>query len=169
MNYLIILLRAVHIVAGAFWVGGSVLATFFIAPAADATSDSGRKFFAYLVRNMRFTQRFAAAAGITVLAGAILYWIDSSGLTSDWMRSGPGLGFGIGALFALVGMLIGVRVGILTRRIVSIASAIQGRPTQGQVLQLDTAQRQVYVLRRVQDTLLVIALALMATARYWHA
>lgn len=167
MNVLIILLRAVHIVAGVFWVGGSVLTSFFIAPAADATADSGRKFFAYLVRNMRFTQRFAAAAGVTVLAGAILYWIDSAGLTANWIRSGPGLGFGIGALFALVGMLLGVRVGILTRRIVGIAAAIQGGPTQGQVLQLDSAQRQVYVLRRIQDTLLVIALACMATARYW--
>jgi hypothetical protein len=168
MNILILLLRLVHIVAGVFWVGGSVLTTFFIDPAAAANGDAGQQFYGRLVRQARLSQRFAAAAGLTVLAGAWLYWIDSAGLTSDWMRSGPGLGFGLGAVLALIGFAFGFRVGALTRRIGSLTSTIKGTPTQGQILELDAAQRQMHRLRLIQDPLLILALACMATARYWH-
>ncbi len=167
MNYLVLVLRLVHILAGVFWVGGSVITTVFITPAVAATGEAGQKVFANLVRNARFVQRFAAAAGVTVLAGAALYWIDSAGLTSKWMHTGPGWGFGIGALFALVGFGLGNRVGALTRKVVSLVSAIQGKPTQGQILELDSAQRALYRFRIAQDAMLLIALACMATARYW--
>ncbi len=83
------------------------------------------------------------------------------------MRSAPGWGFGIGAVFALLGFVVGIRVGRVTRRVAELVSAIKGEPTQGQVLELDSAQRQMARLRHVQDGLLVVALALMATARYW--
>ncbi len=167
MNILVLVLRLVHIVAGVFWVGGSVITTFFISPAAAATGEAGQQFFARLVRNMHFVQRFAAAAGVTVLAGAALYWIDSHGLTSSWMFTPPGWGFALGALFAIVGFGFGIRVGRVTRKLASDMSAIQGTPTQGQMLELDATQRQALRLRRVQDALLIIALACMATARYW--
>ncbi len=167
MNYLVLVLRLVHIVAGVFWVGGSLITTVFLLPASAAAGQAGQAFLAQLVRTTRFVQRFAAAAGITVLAGAALYWIDSAGLRSEWMRSAPGWGFGIGAVFALLGFVVGIRVGRVTRRVAELVSAIKGEPTQGQVLELDSAQRQMARLRHVQDGLLVVALALMATARYW--
>jgi uncharacterized membrane protein len=158
MNPLILILRLVHITAGAFWVGGSVLTTFFVDPAASATGEAGQKFFGHLVRKAKLSQRFAVAAGFTVLAGGWLYWIDSAGLSSDWMRSGPGWGFGIGAVLALIGFVFGIRVGALTRRIGSLVSAIHGTPTQA----------QMHRLRLIQDPLLILALACMATARYWR-
>ncbi len=167
MNLLILVLRLVHIVSGVFWVGGSVITTFFISPAAAATGEAGQRFLAQLVRNQRFTQRFAAAAGFTVLAGAALYWIDSHGLTSAWMFTAPGWGFALGALFAIMGFGFGIRVGRETRKLGDSIAAIQGQPTQAQVLELDAAQRNIFRLRLVQDTLLIIALVCMATARYW--
>jgi uncharacterized membrane protein len=44
MIYLIWLLRIIHIVAGVFWVGGTLIMTFFVAPAIGATGESGQKF-----------------------------------------------------------------------------------------------------------------------------
>ncbi len=167
MNILVIVLRVIHIVAGVFWVGGSVVTTFFISPAASATGEAGHRVFVQLIRNLRFVQRFASAAGATVLAGGALYWIDSRGLSSPWMFSGPGFGFALGALFAIVGFGFGIRVGRATGRLADDMSAIQGTPTEGQMLGLEASQRQVFRLRLVQDMLLVIALACMATARYW--
>ncbi len=167
MNYVVLILRLIHIVAGTFWVGGSLITTLFIMPAAAATGEGGQRVFTHLVRNVHLVQRFAAAAGLTVLAGAALYWIDSAGLTSSWMRSGPGWGFGTGALFALIGFILGTRVNVLTRKIVNLVAAIQGTPTQGQMLELDAAQRRLYVTRVTQDAMLIIALICMATARYW--
>jgi hypothetical protein len=167
MNYLVLVLRLIHILAGAFWVGGSLITTFFITPAVAATGISGWKFLAHLVRNAQLSQRFAGAAGLTVLAGAWLFWIDSAGLTSSWLRSGPGWGFAVGAVFALVGFAFGIRVGVITRKIGGIAAGIQGQPTQDQVLELETVQRQMQRLRLISDAALLIALACMATARYW--
>ena len=167
MNWLIVVLRLIHIVAGVFWVGGSVITTLFISPAAAATGEAGHQFIVRLVRNLSFSQRFAAAAGVTVLAGGALYWIDSHGLSSAWMFTAPGWGFALGALFAMVGFALGIRVGRITRQLAATISSIQGRPTEGQILELDRAQRQAFRLRIVQDTLLIIALACMGTARYW--
>jgi hypothetical protein len=36
------------------------------------------------------------------------------------------------------------------------------------MLELDAAQRQMHRLRLIQDPLLILALACMATARYWR-
>lgn len=92
MDYLVITLRIIHIVAGVFWVGGVLIMTFFIGPAIGATAESGQKFIGYLMSNLKFSNRMAAAAGTTILAGFILYWIDSDGFTSAWMSSGAGRG-----------------------------------------------------------------------------
>jgi hypothetical protein len=41
MIYLIWLLRIIHIVGGVFWVGGSLIMTFFVAPTLAATGENG--------------------------------------------------------------------------------------------------------------------------------
>src|SRR5919108_4541374 len=107
MNYLVIALRIIHIVAGIFWVGGTLMMAFFIGPSIGATGEAGQKFVGHLMNNLKFSNRIAAAAGLTILAGFILYWIDSDGFTSAWMSSGAGRGFGIGAVFALSRLVFG--------------------------------------------------------------
>src|ERR1041384_3508220 len=94
MIYLIWLLRIVHIVGGVIWVGGTLTMTFFIGPTIGATAEAGQKFVGHLMSNLKFSNRMSAAAGLTILAGFILYWIDSQGFSSPWMSSGAGRGFG---------------------------------------------------------------------------
>ena len=76
MIYLIWFLRIVHILAGIFWVGGTLMMAFFIAPAVGATAEAGQKFVGHLMGNLKFSNRMSAAAGLTILAGFILYWIE---------------------------------------------------------------------------------------------
>ena len=102
MNGLVILLRLIHIISGVFWVGGGLVFFFFIGPTLGATAEAGQKFVQHLMTQTRFTAVVTVSAILTVLAGATLYWIDSDGLSSAWMHSGAGLGFGIGAFFALI-------------------------------------------------------------------
>lgn len=111
MNILIIVLRLLHILAGVFWVGAAILNTFFLAPTMVATAEAGQKFVAHLVSKARLSARVTVASYITVIAGSILYWIDSQGLTSPWQRSGPGIGFGLGAVAAFVGFGFGQMLG----------------------------------------------------------
>ena len=87
MTYLIWILRIVHIFGGIVWVGGALMMTFFIAPTIGAIGEAGQKFTGYLMNNMKFSARLSAAAGLTILAGAWLYWIDSAGFTSAWMQA----------------------------------------------------------------------------------
>src|SRR5512138_1350587 len=91
MIYLIWLLRIIHIVGGVFWVGGTLMMTFFIGPAIGATAEAGQRFVGHLMNNLKFSNRMSAAAGLTVLAGAILYWLDARAGTA-WVRSGMGIG-----------------------------------------------------------------------------
>src|ERR671919_296078 len=115
MIYLIWLLRIIHIVAGVFWVGGTLIMTFFVGPTVGATGEAGQKFVGHLMNNLKFSNRMSAAAGTTIVAGFILYWIDSAGFTSPWMTSGAGRGFGIGAGFALIGFVFGLLLGRTTK------------------------------------------------------
>lgn len=167
MNYLVIVLRLVHILAGAFWVGSSIFLFFFVRPTLAATADAGQKFMAHLVTKANITTRITIAAFLTVLAGGWLYWIDSAGLTSAWRNSGPGIGFGVGSLFALVGLVFGSMVGVNTAKLGTLASQIQGKPSPEQMGQIQAAQKQLAYVSPISTIALILALASMATARYW--
>lgn len=168
MNYLVIVLRLIHILGGVFWVGGSIILTFFISPTVAATADAGQKFMAHLVNQSKITLRITIAAILTVLAGAGLYWIDSGGLTTGWATSAAGWGFGIGGILALVGLVFGMLVGKNVSLLGGMASKIQGKPTSEQMAQIQAAQKQLSFVAPASTIALVLALACMATARYWR-
>ncbi len=167
MNALVLLLRFLHIGAGVFWVGGAIFSTFFLGPAAAATGDAGSAVMGYLVSKARISMRFTGAAVITVLAGAALYWIDSGGLTSAWTTSGPGWGFGIGGLFALLGLGLSAAVGMNFAKVSRVAAAAQGKPSPAQLTEMRQAQETAGRLSRFSTAALIISLICMATARYW--
>lgn len=167
MNTLVIALRLVHILGGVFWVGSSVILGFYIAPTVAATADSGQKFMAHLVTRARIHVRITEAALMTVLAGGLLYWIDSQGLTSPWQHSGPGVGFGLGGLFALVGLAFGILVGKNTSLLGNMAAQIQGKPSPEQMSRIQAAQTQMAYAAPISTTALILALVCMSTARYW--
>lgn len=167
MNVFIIVLRLIHIVSGVFWVGGSMISALFLAPAVAATGEAGQQMMGYMVNKGRITVRITAAAIATVLAGAALYWIDSQGLTSAWTFSPTGLGFALGALLAIVGLVFGLMVGQSAKKIGMIAAASKGQPTAGQLGEIQAAQRRMATSSQISTVVLILALVCMATARYW--
>jgi len=168
MDYLVIVLRLVHILAGVFWVGSSLFVGMFLTPAMAANPESAPKYMAFLITKSRLTVKIASAAILTVLAGGTLYWIDSQGLTSGWTSSGPGWGFGIGALFGLIGLVFGLLVGLHSTRIGNVAAQIQGKPTNEQMQIIQGSQKQLAVVGPISTVAIVLALICMATARYWR-
>jgi len=166
MTYLIWLLRIIHILAGIFWVGGTLMMAFFIAPAVGATAEAGQKFVGHLMGNLKFSNRMSAAAGLTILAGFILYWIDSDGFSSAWMTSGAGRGFGIGAGFALVGLVVGIQVGRITKSMAQLGAQIQGKPSAEQMQQMGALRKQQATYSNANVVLLILAVIFMAIARY---
>jgi len=167
----IIAFRLVHIVSGAFWFGAALTMFLFLQPTAQATAPEGQKFMLHLLRNRRLSEVVLAAAVLTVGAGSILFWRDSGGLQLSWMSEPPGLGFTVGAAAAWVALLMFVIVGYPTgRRLVAIGDRLEREtrpPTEEEQRTLAMSQR---VLQRVGMAVLIllsVAIASMATARYW--
>jgi len=140
--------------------------TFFIGPTIGATAEAGQKFVGHLMNNLKFSNRMSAAAGFTILAGFILYWIDSDGFTSAWMTSGAGRGFGIGAAFAVIGFIFGLLIGRTTKAMLQLGSQIQGRPSAEQMTQLNALQKQQVTYSNLSSVALILSVIFMAIARY---
>jgi uncharacterized membrane protein len=166
MTYFIWLLRIIHIGAGIFWVGGTLIMTFFVGPTVGATAEAGQRFVGHLMNNLKFSQRMSAAAGSTILAGAILYWIDSAGFSSAWMKSGAGIGFTIGAVFALIGFAFGIMIGRTMKSMAQLGSQFQGKPSSEQAAQLQALQRQQMTYSSITVAALMLSVIFMAIARY---
>lgn len=167
MNALTIVLRLLHIVSGVFWVGTAIFTRFFLVPSVAATAESGQAFMQHLTSKTGLTKRVTLASYLTVVAGTILYWIDSQGFTSAWLSSGAGLGFGLGALAGLVGFGFGQVVGRNAAMIGKLGSQIQGKPTAEQLAGLDQARRKMSAASATSTAFLIASLVFMATARYW--
>ena len=168
MNTALIILRLIHISSGVLWVGTALVNTFFLAPTVAATAEAGQKFMEHLVTNARLSARVTLASYLTVLSGASLYWIDSQGFTSAWQNSGAGIGFGLGAVAGFIGLGFGQLVGRNATLVARLAGQIQGAPTPDQAAAMRKAQSSMTSASRVSTWFLIPALALMATARYWH-
>jgi hypothetical protein len=166
MDYLIWLLRIIHIVAGVFWVGGTLIMSFYIVPTIGSTGEAGQRFVGHLMNNLKFSNRMAIAAGSTILAGFILYWIDSQGFTSAWMSSGAGRGFGIGAGFALIGFVFGILIGRTTKAMAQLGAQMQGKPSPSQMTQVQALQKRQATFSAIAVAALVLATVFMAIARY---
>ena len=162
----ILILRVIHILAGVIWVGGTLIMTFVIAPAAGSTGEAGQKFLDHVMNKMKFGQRMAAAAGLTILAGFALFWIDSNGFTSAWMSSGAGRNFGIGAGFAIVGFVFGVLVGIKGRGLAKLGAESQGKPSTEQGAQMQTLAKQLKTFSISASVFLIISVFFMSIARF---
>jgi len=166
MNTLVIVLRLIHIFAGVFWAGTTILFYFVIGPAIGATAEAGKAFAAHLIIKARFSTVIAAAAGTTVLAGLALYWIDSAGFTSAWTTSGAGIGFAIGGIAGIVAFVAGILFGRNNTELVRIGSQIQGPPTPEQVAAIQAVQGRQKNVGLIMATAIITAVAFMATARY---
>jgi uncharacterized membrane protein len=166
-----IVLRALHILGGAGWLGGAVVHTFFIAPSVKDSAPEGNKFMQQLMGRHRFPLFMNLASLITVLSGALLYWRDLGGFNLTWVQTGPGLGFTIGSVVGILVYLFGLFV-IKPRaeQSGSLGAAIAaagGPPTGEQVAELERLDGELASFGRIDFTLLMISMLAMATARFW--
>ena len=165
MTYLVWLLRIIHIVAGVFWVGGTLTMTFFVGPTIGATGESGQKFVGHLMNNLKFSNRIGAAAGSTILAGLILFWLDARA-GEAWLRSSFATGLRIGAALALVGLLLGIIGGRTARAMAQLGAQIQGKPSPAQLTQMQAIQKRQSAYSTIAAITLVLAVVFMAIARF---
>ena len=165
MIYLIWLLRIIHIGSGVFWVGGTLIMTFFVIPTVGATGESGQKFVQHLMNNLKFSNRMSAAAGSTILAGLILFGLDARA-GAAWVRSSFGIGLSIGAGFALIGFVFGIMIGRTTKAMAQFGAQMQGKPSPDQIAQMQSIRKQQATYSNISAAALILAVVFMAIARY---
>lgn len=106
-----------------------------------------------------------------IRSGLLLYWSNSGGLQGAWLRSGPGVGFTLGSVAAIIVYGIGFcvirpraeRLGAVSKGI----AVTGGPPTAAQQAELQKLGGEMAKYERVDVALLMVLLVLMATARYW--
>jgi len=166
-----VVLRLIHVLGGAFWLGAAVTLFVFLQPTAQATAPEGQRFMLHLLRNRRFSEVVLGAALLTGAAGAILFWRDTNGLELKLMLQPEHLGFTVGGAAGGVALLGFVFVGYPAgRRLIAIGSRLETErrpPHEDEQRILVTAQRTLSRVGATVLVLLVVAAAAMATARYW--
>ena len=159
------LLRAIHILASIVWVGGVVLVTLFVIPAARAVGPSGQQMLQHIMLRAKLSVYLMASAVLTLLAGLALYGRDMSLTEGEWAHSPMGVGITAGATCAIVAMLIGMFVTAPAAKRLAGAGAPGAAPlTDDERMRL---QGRLALFTRVVLALLAIAATLMATARYF--
>ena len=163
-------LRVLHVLFGAFWVGAVVVLAVLLVPSIRAAGPAGGAVMRELMEVRRLPIWLMAAGAITILSGFSLYWIDSAGFSSAWLGSGPGRVFGLGGVMALVAMILGMGVNAPTaRRLTTLAGAIGAagrKPTPEEAAQIGRLQGRLNKATAVAAILLVLAALAMAVARY---
>jgi len=167
MDYYLLLLRILHIGAGAYWVGSTLLLAVIISPALKENGESGQKFVDYLINNKRFGTEAAGAGGMAGLAGLLLYWRDTGGLTSAWMTSSVGIGFGVGAVLGLIAFIFGILTDRKLKAMAQLREQIGNAPSEEQMSQLQKLGKQQSTYLYICAATLSLALWIMASARYF--
>jgi uncharacterized membrane protein len=164
------LLRVVHVLVGAFWVGSILFMAAFLVPSVRAAGPAGGAVMQQLVQARRLPRWLQTAAILTIVSGIGLYWVDSAGFRSAWLGSGPGRVFGLGGTFAVLAAIVGVVVNLPTaRRLTALAARVQssGRPpAPDEAAEMQRLQARLGRATMVAAGLLVLATLAMAVARY---
>lgn len=170
MDLFVVVLRILHVVSALFWFGAAMMTVFFLEPTIEAIGPKAQPFMDHLMNRRHLAAVITVIAALTILAGLVLYWRDSSGLQLVWITSPTGLGFTVGAASAIVafgigGTVIGPTVGKLTTLGNEVAAS-GGPPSPEQAQLLGQLAGRLKAAGQIDAVLLIIAALTMATARY---
>lgn len=167
----VVLLRLIHIGAGAFWVGAVFTFFLFVQPTAAALGPDATKFSYNLMHHRRLPVVILGSAVTTVLAGIMLLLIMSNGLDADRLFDVSRLGYTVGGVAAIATLGIGgLYVYPRTRIVERILGQLLAEQRPPSPDEQQTLVRIAGESRRAGWLViagLVVAVAAMATARYW--
>jgi putative copper export protein len=165
-----VVLRILHIVMGAFWVGAAIAIFAFVQPAAREVGPAAAPLMMNLAQKRRLPDVVLAAAAVTVLAGLLMYWRVTDGLDPDLIGTGYGISITLGAIAAIVAVALGasiVRPSMLEAAGIAREVAASGEPpSPEQAARIQALQAKVRSTGTAIVPLLVFAAAAMAAARY---
>jgi len=166
---MILALRLLHILSGAFWFGALMFSVRFLMPSLRAVGPAAGPIMGQL--NQRgMTAAFMGSAFVNLGSGIWLIYLVSGGAPGVWMKSGMGRTIGAGAACAILAMIIGMIVNPpAVKRMGEIAAAAGkrgGPPSPEEAAEIQRLQKRMSSANMFVAILLILALSAMAVARY---
>jgi len=162
-----IVLRLVHILSGIFWVGSGMYANFFLVPALRESPAVMGQVMAGLMRRRVF-RVIEIAAGLAILSGLRLMWIDSAGFSGSYFDTGMGNTLGIGGAAAIIAAVFNFGVGMpAMRRAGAIATSLAASSDAAEKARLtQQVDRRAGIAGMLAVSFGILAASAMAIARY---
>lgn len=157
---LFLVLRVLHVLLAAVWVGATVATSFFFVPAiAEAKAAGGQVMSGVMKRG--YSTIFSSIAGIVMLTGLYLYARVTQNF--DPIVSGlmPARVFGVGGIAGIIATILASMVGAKAKRAVALVQKAGPMPDGTEKTAL---MQQAGALQQTMGTLSTITLVLMLIA-----
>lgn len=166
MMILLIVLRALHIVAAFVWMGFGLSAGLILGSMlAKAKPQEAHLIARAWYLHSPFTQIIPIAAITTVVAGLVMYGLRNPASLVMGTTNAQ-IVLGIGALFGLMAFGHGIAVGRMTGKYTNLAKDAGDNPNQEQITALQELGLKLGRNGRVSMILMFIALLGMVLPRY---
>lgn len=165
MDAELVVLRILHIVPGVIWVGGASLMAWVIEPQLRA---AGPAVQGPAMRSIAkpLTAVFVASGALTILMGFALVSRTPERGFGELFTTSWGWAIGLGLVLGIAAGGIGGTAGTAMKKMEAIGAQISGSPTPAQAAQIEGLQGMLRRNSRIASILGLIAVALMASARY---
>jgi uncharacterized membrane protein len=166
----LIVLRLIHILAGAVWVGAGVFNAVLLAPTLAGLGPTAGAVMAGLRARGMFVI-LPSLALLTILSGLRLMWIMSGGFSASYFAAPSGVAYAAAGAAAILTFVLGVTVARpLAVRMGALAAEMARAPDEAARAELSQQLAAVRgtnaVLGIVLTALLLASAAGMAVARY---
>jgi hypothetical protein len=170
MIVLFLVMRVVHVLVGVYWAGTIIfVATLLMPSVRDAGPDGGKVNLALMRRG--YMNILPVVAVLTILSGFWLYWHDMVTSGGTWAGSMSARIYGVGAVAALVGFVIGIFV--MRPNAMKLRAMMEAMPNTPEgparaalMAEMNGPRAKMAAAAPRVATLLAIAVVCMAVARY---
>ena len=161
------MLRLVHIVCGAFWVGCAVTLGFFVNPALLNGDAADMRSLHRIMKKGKLGALLPLAVVLAIASGLWLYRIDFPDMQMATL-SRRAFDYALGGFLGVVAFIVGVTILLPTgTKLGVLADTIgTGAPSEPQRSELVRLSRKLLIASRANGILTLGAAAFMALARY---
>lgn len=151
--------KALHILAGTFWVGGALMIAGFLLPASKKTGPAAGPFMGNLMGAMKLPLYMNLASWSTVIMGFLLYWRLTVGFSQFKLYWPGGIGLFIGSLAGILGLMWGSFVQAPNaKKLSGLLEQAKSNPTPELGVSIQLMQKKLYKGAWIGAGLLVISL-----------
>jgi len=165
-DVIMLVLRVIHVVVGAFWFGGAVTAAAFLAPAVRNLGPDGGRFMQELMQGRRFGMFMTIAGDVTVLIGLAL--LGHNMASEMWRASTYGQVMMAGSVTGVLALGVGHAVNVPSaRKLAALGAAMRagGPPSDAQLAEVARLQKRLNTGATTGAILLALTVIAMASAR----